>query len=230
MDYRLKKYIYTYFSGITNPTEEEAGILRKVTDSLEYFDMPGIYRGDLKGHGFDISAITDEVMEEVADRLDRTWRENILYIDLPIIAEIMNIPFLPASECPNCKKNKRIYNSDSARFECLHCGFEAEVELTDLYVLVQYPEDAGYFEENNIGYPSYKSEDNGARYVSQDHYLKFFVKEPGAAQLYKPVCWPEIQELQEDPEFETYSEIISDETGLEDFGPSAYWIPRCYCS
>ncbi len=228
MDYQLKKDIYTYFCGITNPTEEESGILRKVTDSLEYFDMPGIYRGDLKGHGFDISAVTGEVMQGVTDRLDRTWRENILYIDLPIIAEIMNIPLVPASECPNCKRNKRIYNSDSTRFECLHCGFEAEVELTDLYVLVQYPEDAGYFEENNIGYPSYKSEDNGARYVPQDHYIKFFVKEPDAAQLHKPVYWPEIQELQEDPEFETYAQLINDEKGLEAFGGSACWIPSSH--
>ena len=34
-----------------------------------------------------------------------------------------------------------------------------------LYVLVEFPDDASYFEENDIGYSSFESEDNGARYV-----------------------------------------------------------------
>ena len=33
----------------------------------------------------------------------------------------------------------------------------------DLYVLVEFPDDTSYFEENDIGYPSFNSEDNGAR-------------------------------------------------------------------
>ncbi len=97
-----------------------------------------------------------------------------------------------------------------------------------IYVLVQFPEDTSYFEENNIGYPSYESEDNGARFVSEEDYIKVFGHEPDAAGLYRAVCWPEIQELQEDAKFETYSEVIQDEAGINDFGPSAYWIPVCY--
>ena len=43
-----------------------------------------------------------------------------------------------------------------------------------LYVLVEFPDDATYFEENDIGYPSFESEDNGARYVSEYDYIQRF--------------------------------------------------------
>lgn len=97
-----------------------------------------------------------------------------------------------------------------------------------LYVLVEFPEDASYFEENETGYPCYESEDNGARFVSEEDYTKVFGHEPEPNQCYQPVCWPEIQELMEDPKFDSYSELIIDRKGVADFGDSAYWIPLCY--
>lgn len=96
------------------------------------------------------------------------------------------------------------------------------------YVLVEYPEDTGYFEENEIGYPSFESEDNGARFVPEDDYIRVFCKEPDPAQLYKPVCWPESQDLMEDPKYESYTEFIESGKAFDDFGPSAFWVPLCY--
>lgn len=98
----------------------------------------------------------------------------------------------------------------------------------EYYVLVQFPEDTGYFEENEIGYPSFESEDNGGRFVSKDDYIRIFGKEPDPKKLYKPVCWFESQDLMKDPKYETYTEKIDCEKGLDDFGPCAFWVPLCH--
>ena len=61
----------------------------------------------------------------------------------------------------------------------------------DLYVLVEFPDDTSYFEENDIGYPSFNSEDNGARYVPQRDYIEHFKKDPAPNSCFRPLCWPE---------------------------------------
>jgi hypothetical protein len=94
-----------------------------------------------------------------------------------------------------------------------------------VYVLVGFPEDSSYFEDNDIGYPSYGSDDNGARYVPEEDYIKVFGHKPDEAMLYKIVQWPESQELMEDEGFEEYSEGVFDEKGLNDFICPAYWVP-----
>ena len=49
-------------------------------------------------------------------------------------------------------------------FRCEGCGQEWHEHL---YVLVEFPDDTSFFEEEYIGYPSFGSSDNGARYVSE---------------------------------------------------------------
>ena len=101
----------------------------------------------------------------------------------------------------------------------------------DLYVLVEFPDDASYFEENNIGYPSFKSKDNGARYVPEYEYIAYFKKNPLAGDCFKPVQWPESQPyLFPDEPDETVGalcEAIDDEKGRTDFGEQAVWVPLC---
>ena len=80
----------------------------------------------------------------------------------------------------------------------------------NLYVLVEFPEDSSYFEENDIGYPSFNSEDNGARYVPQRNYIDHFKKDP-----------------EPNDQVDTLNEPISDEKGLADFGEQAVWVPFC---
>jgi len=94
------------------------------------------------------------------------------------------------------------------------------------FILVQFPEDSSCFEENNIGYPCCDAEDNGARYVSIDDYIKIFMKEPDPENLYIIVQWPESQELMEKPDFESYSEVVMDKKGLNDFICPAYWVQQ----
>jgi hypothetical protein len=97
------------------------------------------------------------------------------------------------------------------------------------YVLVEFPEDTAFFEENDIGYPCFNSEDNGARYVSEEDYIKHFGHKPQPNTCFKPVRWPESQNYMgnENSVSALCELIIADEKALKDFGPSAVWIPLC---
>lgn len=101
----------------------------------------------------------------------------------------------------------------------------------NLYVLVEFPEDSSYFEENDIGYPSFNSEDNGARYVPQRNYIDHFKKDPEPNNCFRPFLWPESQSYlfpdEPNDEVDTLNEPISDEKGLADFGEQAVWVPFC---
>lgn len=228
MNYQLKKQLYQYFSAYENPTDQEKEFVRQITESLEWFDMPGINRNDLKSYGYNISEIPDNVIEDITDRLDSAWRENTLYIDLPIIADAVDAPKRSTAKCPECLKDKMVFNIESMRLECLHCGKEIDVSEDNLYVLVEFPDDTSYFQEKSIGYPSYESQDNRARYVLYNDYVEHFKKEPQDNQYYKPVRYPESQKFMDDPKFDGYSEAIEEQKGVDDFGCAAYWIPVCY--
>lgn len=101
----------------------------------------------------------------------------------------------------------------------------------DLYVLVEFPEDASYFEENDIGYPSFESRDNGARYVPGYDYIRYFQKDPAENACFKPLRWPQSQPYlfpdESNESIAALCEPINDETGIEDFGPQAVWVPLC---
>ena len=99
----------------------------------------------------------------------------------------------------------------------------------DLYVLVEFPEDSSFFEENDIGYPSFNSEDNGARYVPFKEYVRHFGKTPPANARFKPVRWPESQPYlfpdRPDDSIAALCEAIDDEKGVADFDGQAVWVP-----
>ena len=96
------------------------------------------------------------------------------------------------------------------------------------YVLVEFPDDTAYFEENDIGYPSFQSKDNGARYVPEYDYIRYFQKGPAANVCYKPLRWPESQPyLFSDESTDTLNEPINDKKGIMDFGYQAVWVPLC---
>ena len=42
------------------------------------------------------------------------------------------------------------------------------------------------------------------------------------SELYTPICWPEVQNLMEHPDFTKYCFLINDLNGYEQFGDSAY--------
>ena len=95
-------------------------------------------------------------------------------------------------------------------------------------VVVEFPDDTAYFEENDFVYPSFQSKDNGARYVPEYDYIRYFQKGPAANVCYKPLRWPESQPyLFSDESTDTLNEPINDKKGIMDFGYQAVWVPLC---
>lgn len=58
----------------------------------EFFKITSISRNDLEAAGFDTSEVSDTTMEQLANRMRSAYLENGFWIDLPIIAEYLEIP------------------------------------------------------------------------------------------------------------------------------------------
>lgn len=100
-----------------------------------------------------------------------------------------------------------------------------------LYVLVEFPDNTSYFEDNDIGYPSFESEDNGARYVPYEEYVRHYGKTPQTNACYKPLRWPDSQSYlfpdEPNESIDALNEPINDVKGIADFGEQAIWVPLC---
>lgn len=140
----------------------------------------------------------------------------------------MKIPKNPV--CPKCHKKFVMFDNEKQVYHCQSCNQEWH---KDLYVLVEFPDDTSYFQKQDIGYPSFESEDNSACYITEYDYIHHFQKNPEPKRFFSPVQWPEAQQyLGEDADQKKDSilflnELINDEKGLQDFGPSAVWVPLC---
>ena len=121
--------------------------------------------------------------------------------------------------------------SEGAYWEDLRYNADTRLNLPriddSLYVLVEFPEDSSLFENEEIGYPCFNCEDNGARYVPIMEYVKCCQKYPDTNTLFKPVMWPESQNYLGETSIDALCEPIEDEKGLAEFGPQAIWVPLC---
>jgi hypothetical protein len=67
----------------------------KTNRKNKLFEITSVARQDLEDAGFDTSKIDDGTMDELASKMANTYLEQIFWIDLPIIAEHLNIPRRP---------------------------------------------------------------------------------------------------------------------------------------
>ena len=143
-----------------------------------------------------------------------------------IASEMANISKFPA--CPRCLAEHTLYESASRIYQCADCG----QTWSNDYVLAEFPDDVSYFEENDIGYPSFGSRDNGARYVPEYDYIRHFQKDPAGNAYYKPLRWPESQPYlfpdEPNESIDALNEPVQDEKGIADFGEQAVWVPLCH--
>lgn len=56
------------------------------------FTITSVCRADLEGEGYDTSNIDDATMERLASKMADAYCDNGFWIDLPIIAEHLEIP------------------------------------------------------------------------------------------------------------------------------------------
>lgn len=97
-------------------------------------------------------------------------------------------------------------------------------KLSNDYILVEFPEDSGRFDNDDIGYPCFNSEDNGARYVHEYDYRNHFGKCPTPGSRFKILRWPESQNYLYNAN-DRCEVIMADEKSLAEFGSSAIWVP-----
>ena len=212
--------IKAYFDAKENPTEQEQQFKRRLSEG--YFPITSVHRDDLKSAGFDVDKISDAEMKELAGKMADDYCEQLFWNSLKIIAgDILNFPKATDVTCPKSNSEKIRYDIHEDLF---HCDMCSQTWNDKRYVLVEFPEDASSFEEEEIGYPSWDSEDNGARYVPEQEYIREFGKSPEPQKCYRPVGWPDSQKYMG----KESCELIQDEDALEAFGSSAYWVPFRY--
>ncbi len=230
--------IHKYFTDITNPTQEEKDLLLQLNGELPYFHITSVHRDDLLQVGFNGLCATDEQMGKIASKMSDDYCEQLFYLSLPIIADYAKVPIKKVKQkfefCPKCENHNIQYDINNNNHKCNSCG----QTWNDIYVLIGYQDgDTTYFEDDDIGYPCFNSEDNCARYVPEYEYILQYGKNPEPNSYYVAVQWPESQNYLENEEegneddiedsINELCELIEDEKGLEDFGSSAVWVPLC---
>ena len=213
-----------YFEAKSSLTTQE----QELWDRLKKADYPilGLQDDDLAQKGFDFRRITDEQMRQLAQQMTADYCKEDYWERLENTADDLQLPRYP--RCPACGHNGVVFDETREMMLCEICD---QTWHEHLYVLVEFPDDATYFEENDIGYPSFESEDNGARYVSEYDYIQRFEQDPPANAYFKPMQWPESQPhlFPDEPNESTDAlcEAINDEKGRADFGEQAVWVPLC---
>ena len=213
-----------YFEAKSSLTTQE----QELWDRLKKAEYPilGLQDDDLAQKGFDFRRITDEQMRQLAQQMTADYCKEDYWERLENTADELQLPRYP--RCPACGHNGVVFDETREMMLCEICD---QTWHEHLYVLVEFPDDATYFEENDIGYPSFESEDNGARYVSEYDYIQRFEQDPPANAYFKPMQWPESQPhlFPDEPNESTDAlcEAINDEKGRADFGEQAVWVPLC---
>ncbi len=213
-----------YFEAKSSLTTQE----QELWNRLKKADYPilDLQDDDLAQKGFDFRRITDEQMRQLARQMTADYCKEDYWERLENTADELQLPRYP--RCPACGHNGVVLDETKG---VMHCEICDQTWHEDLYVLAEFPDDTTYFEENDIGYPSFGSEDNGARYVPEYDYIQQFEQDPPANAYFKPMQWPESQPhlFLDEPNESTDAlcEAINDEKGRADFGKQAVWVPMC---
>lgn len=213
-----------YFASKPSLTETEQALLVRIKEDV--FPILTLRRDDLAQKGFDVRRITAGQMRRLAERMQADYRRYDYWDRLEDTAIDVDMP--RHAQCPACESRRTIFDQHRGVLRCEVCD---QTWHEDLYVLVEFPDDASYFEENDIGYPSFESDDNGARYVPEYDYIRHFHKDPAENAYYKPLRWPESQPylFPDEPNdaVDALCEPVQDEKGLAHFGEQAVWMPLC---
>jgi len=58
----------------------------------KFFKITSVHRDDLESIGFDTSKVDDSMMQHLASKMADDYCEQLFWIHLPIIADILGIP------------------------------------------------------------------------------------------------------------------------------------------
>ena len=229
MKHEFLNKLLAYFEQKTNATSLETDLLNGLKEELDYFPVAYVSREDLEWRGFDTSNVTDDDMVTLAEDLGDDYCEQLFWSSMEIIAhETLEIPKYIYPKCGKSISGQDSYYDD---FECLSCKNKWEKERpTGAYVLVEYPEDTSFYDDNDVGYPCFNSSYIGAVYVPEHFYKQRTGKQPEPDRLFRPVEWPDSEKYMQippDSATATCEPIEKDEKAIEDFGSRSVWVPLC---
>ena len=145
----LYQRLREYFNNLPEPTEEEKQFIREL--NAGYFPITSVHRDDLEGQGFDVEKISDDDMQNLAEKMADDYHEQLFWPSMEIIAgEILVFPRQRGSYCPKCGSKHISFDATGKLHKCDQCG---QTWDDSLYVLAEYPDDASIFEEEELGYP-----------------------------------------------------------------------------
>lgn len=215
-----------YFQTKTAPTDQKKELIAQLKKETGTFMIAFIDRDTLIRNGYDAADLSDADMDEIAGMISDSYCGSSKFDD-DIIEACEQYGVAKAQTCPRCEFDSAAKEPSGQHYRCRRCGC---IWSTD-YVLVEFPDDISYFEENDIGYPCFGSEDNGARYVPEYDYIRHFKKDPAPNSCFRPLRWPESQPYlfpdEPNESIDALNEPINDEKGLADFGEQAVWVPLC---
>lgn len=215
-----------YFQTKTTPTDQEKELIAQLKKETKTFWIAFIDRNTLMRNGYDVSGLTDDDMTEIAGRIGDSYCGSSKFDD-DIYEACEEYGLKNTPECPRCEFSYNNYDAERGVHHCHSCNRD----WSDGYVLVEFPDNTSYFEKNGIGYPSFGSEDNGARYVPEYDYIRHFKKDPAPNSCFRPLRWPESQPYlfpdEPNESIDALNDPISDEKGLADFGEQAVWVSLC---
>ena len=100
----------------------------------EFFPITRTCRGDLEGIGYDTEEVDDQTMVELARKLGSAYTEQVYWIDLPIIADDLDIP-KKQKACCYCGKDSfqegGFKTDGDGDVVCLDCWAEHYIEDYD---------------------------------------------------------------------------------------------------
>lgn len=87
----LYQRLREYFNNLPEPTEEERQFIREL--NAGYFPITSVHRDDLEGQGFDVEKISDDDMQNLAEKMADDYCEQLFWPSMEIIAgEILSFP------------------------------------------------------------------------------------------------------------------------------------------
>lgn len=148
-----------YFESKPSLTEVEQALLDRLKEDI--FPILFLQRDDLAQMGFDVRRISAEQMRRLALRITEDYCQSEtsagenFWEELEEMAEALHLPRCP--RCPACDHYRTIFDAQENVLRCEVCD---QTWHEEQYVLAEFPDDTSYFEENDIGYLSFGSEDN----------------------------------------------------------------------
>ena len=126
----LYQRLREYFNNLPEPTEEERQFIREL--NAGYFPITSVHRDDLEGQGFDVEKISDDDMQNLAEKMADDYCEQLFWPSMEIIAgEILSFPKVKTKDiiCPKCNSENIRYDIHESRFHCGECSLAWDDKL-----------------------------------------------------------------------------------------------------